>query len=309
MRAPLLIALVCLAGCARRTDAVPAAPASAASSAAPSAAPVASAQLPVPPGAKACGDHGCLLFDSTEAAFQFAISSNPRVLALGEAHAQKGKEGVASSAKRFTDTLLPVLKGRASDLLLELMMPNNTCQKKTEEAKKQQKVVTEKQAETNQNEYVKMGDKARTVGIVPDLLRPSCDDLGAINDAGADSIPTFLSTIARLTRTQAERLLERNERSPAEENKMIVTYGGVMHNDLAPSKVASEWSFGPQLSDRVKGRYVELDMFVPEFIEDNDTWKKLEWVAHYDRAAMGSKAVVFRPRPGSFVLVFPMSAP
>jgi hypothetical protein len=297
--------MVCAAGCARRTDAVPAAPPSAAPSAAASASPA----LPVPEGAKACGDHGCLLFDSTEAAFQFAIASNPRVLAIGEAHAQKGKEGVASSAKRFTETLLPLLKGKASDLLLELMMPNNTCKKKTEEAKKQQKVVTEKQAETNQNEYVVMGDKARTVGVVPDLLRPSCEDLGTINDAGADSIPTFLSTIARLTRTQAEKLLERNEKSPADENKMIVTYGGVMHNDLQPSKIAAEWSFGPQLSERVKGRYVELDMFVPEFIEDNDTWKKLEWVAHYDRATMGSKAVIFRPRPGSFVLVFPVSAP
>lgn len=307
MRALILLGLGCVAGCARQPDSVPAAPASAPSASA--AAPAASPSLPTPPGAKACGELGCLLFDSTEAAFQFAIASNPRVLAIGEAHAQKGKEGVASSAKRFTETLLPLMKGKSSDLLLELMMPNTKCQKRTEEAKKQQKVVTEKQAETNQNEYVKMGDKARSVGIVPDLLRPSCEDLGAINDAGADSIPTFLSTIARLTRTQAEKLLERNERSPADENKMIVTYGGVMHNDLQPSKVATDWSFGPQLSARVKGRYVELDMFVPEFIEDNETWRKLEWFAHYDRAAMSSKAVVFRPRPGSFVLIFPVSSP
>ena len=263
--------------------------------------------LQLPAGATACGDHGCLQFVSPDAAFRYVLTFNPRVLAIGEAHAQKGKEGVDSSAKRFTN-MLPLLQGKASDLVVELMMPNNQCKKKTEQVREKQKVVTTKQADTNQNEYVTMGERARSVGIIPDLLRPGCDDLEAIDKAGADSIPTFLSTIARLTRVQVEKLLDRSAKTPADADKMIVTYGGVLHNDLEPPKALAEWSFGPQLSARVDKRYVELDMFVPEFIENTETWRKLDWYAHYDRDKMGSKTTMFRPRTGSFVIIFPMSA-
>ncbi|MBI5532377.1 MAG: hypothetical protein HY898_06665 [Deltaproteobacteria bacterium] len=314
------IAVVALvAGCSRRSEspAVPAAhesasarePASARESASARApASAAAPALPTPAGATACGDHGCIQFDSPEAALRYVLETKPLVLAIGEAHAQKGKEGVDSSAKRFTD-LLPMLKGSASDLVLELMMPNNQCKKKTEQVREKQKVVTSKQADTNQNEYVKMGERSRQVGIIPDLLRPACEDLDAIDKAGEDSIPVFLSTIARLTRVQVEKLLDRNGKTPADAGKMVVTYGGVLHNDLEPPKALSDWSFGPQLSERVGKRYVELDMFVPEFIENTDTWRKLEWFPHYDRDRMGSKTTMFRPRPGSFVLIFPMSKP
>lgn len=315
-RTAAVVLLTLVAGCSRRGDsstvgalpsALSAAPHASASIATPQAS-ASSAALPVPAGATACGDHGCIQFDSAEAALRHVLDSKPRVLAIGEAHAQKGKEGVDSSAKRFTD-MLPLLQGKASDLVLELMMPNNQCKKKTEQVREKQKVVTEKQADTNQNEYVKMGERARAVGIIPDLLRPACEDLDAIDKAGADSIPTFLSTIARLTRVQVDKLLVRNEKTPADADKMIVTYGGVLHNDLDPPKALSDWSFGPQLSARVDRRYVELDMFVPEFIENTETWRKLEWFAHYDRDRMGSKTTMFRPRPGSFVIIFPMSRP
>ena len=109
----------------------------------------------------------------------------------------------------FKDTLLPLLAGRASDLLVELMMPPKGCAKQTETMKSVQKPVVTQQAETNQNEYVLLGDAARKLGIVPDLLRPSCDDLAAINDAGDDAIDQSLQTIARLTSAQASKMLER----------------------------------------------------------------------------------------------------
>jgi hypothetical protein len=301
---PWVLALLLAAGCSK--TATPAAPAPSASGAPAAPGPTASA-LAVPDGATACGELGCLQFDSPEAAFQHVLATGPRVVAVGEAHAQKGKEGVASSTRRFTDNLLPLLQGKASDLVLELMMPNPQCKKKTEQVREKQKVVTDKQQDTNQNEYVKMGEKARAVGIVPDLLRPSCADLEAIDQAGPDAIALSLSTIARLTREQVVKLLDRNEKTPADAGKMIVTYGGVLHNDLQPPEALAEWSFGPQLRDRASGSYVEVDMFVPEFIDNTDTWRKLEWFQHFDRDKLGSKTTLFRPRPGTFVVIFPMS--
>jgi len=250
----------------------------------------------------------CGRFDTPEAAFRAVLTDKPLVLSIGEAHAQKGAT-VPSSAKRTTDVFLPELKGKASDLLVELMNPPQGCNKTTAEVKEKQKVVTQKQAETDQNEYVLMGEAARKQGIVPDLLRPTCDDLFAIDDAGADAIDVSLKTIERLTLTKVRQLRERDKQSAADAEKMVVTYGGAIHNDLNPPPERAAWSFGPSLSADVGGRYVALDVYVPEFIEDTDAWKKLEWYGQYDKQKLGGKVTLFHPSAQTFVLIFAMSAP
>lgn len=245
----------------------------------------------------------CGWFDTPQAALAAILEDKPLVLAIGEAHAQKGAT-VPSSAKRMTDVLLPELKGKASDLLVELMNPPTGCTKTTAEVKDKQKVVTQKQAETDQNEYVLMGDAARKLGIVPDLLRPTCDDLAQINDAGADAIDLSLRMIKRLTEAKVQQLRERDAKSPADADKMVLTYGGAIHNDLAPPPERAAWAFGPDLAASTNGRYVELDVFVPEFIEDNDNWKKQEWYSDYDRSRASAKVTLFHPREHGFVMIF-----
>lgn len=257
-----------------------------------------------------CGALGCMQYESVDDAFRAALADKPLVVAIGEAHAQKGKESVASSAKRFTETILPLFKDRASDLLLEAMTParlpdGGACAQVATAVKEQQKAVTGQQASTNQNEYVVMGDTAKKLGIVPDLLRPTCDDLAAIQKAGADMVPVSLATIARLTKNKVGQLLDRNSRTPADQDKIVITYGGALHNDLLPPPERAQWSFGPDLSARTGGRYVEIDLYVPDYIEETDNWKKMEWYAHYDKAKLGGKTTVFRPREGTFVILFP----
>jgi hypothetical protein len=78
-----------------------------------------------------------------------------------------------------------------------------------------------------------------------------------------------------------------------------------MHNDLSPREGRESTSFGPRLKKYTGGRYVELDIIVPEYIKDNDAWRALPWHAHYDRAKLGQRTVLFNPEPGSYVLVFP----
>jgi hypothetical protein len=216
------------------------------------------------------------------------------VLAIGEAHAQRGAT-VASSAKRFTDSLLPRLRGHASHLLVELMMPPTGCTKQTEAARTVQKPVVTQQAETNQGDYVAMGEAARKLGIVPDLLRPSCDDLAAVNDAGDDAIGRSLEMIARLTTTQAKRMLEKSG--------MVVIYGGALHNDPNPPAERKAWSYGPALSEAVPGRYVALALYVPDFITDSDTWTKQRWYRTWDKNKNAHKALLLRTAPQSYVLV------
>jgi hypothetical protein len=253
-----------------------------------------------------CGALGCLAFDAAEDAFAEAIAGAPRVVAIGEAHAPKGAK-VPSSAKRFTEALLPTLKGRASDLLVELMNPPAGCAAQTAEVKKKQAVVTSQQAPSDQGEYVAMGERARQLGIVPDLLRPSCADMDAIRDAGDLAIEQSLVTIALLTTTKLEQLLYRDARTPGDAGKLVLTYGGALHTDRFPPPERAAWTFAPAIDAYVDGRYVSVELYVPEFIEDTDTWRKLPWYPLYDRARLGKKTTLFRPHERSFVIIFPLS--
>ncbi len=294
---PALVALVLLTAAAAcdKHSATPAATPSASASAS------AAVAAPLPHGAVACGDLGCLEFDKLEDAFATVLDEGPKVVAVGEAHAPKGAT-VPSSTKRFTDEVLPGLAGKASDILVELMQPPTGCQKATADVRQKQEVVTQKQAQTDQNEYVTLGTKARALGVVPDLLRPTCDDLAAIADAG-EPIAASLGLIKRLTVAKVKQLVDRNGKTEADAKKIVFTYGGALHNDLAPQRELADYAFGTELSAYTMGKYAEVDFFVPEFIVDNDNWKKLEWYDTYRKLPHTTKVVMFRPRARGYVIL------
>jgi len=271
----------------------------------------------------------CVHYGSALEAFEDALATGgssgtgeataaPLVLGLGEVHAPAGV-AVASAAKRFTTELLPALDGRASDLLLELMMPPRGCADAVAEVRHDQAPVTEQHAASDQDEYVAMGDRARALGIVPDMLRPTCADMDAIKHAGDDLVDVSLSTIARLARDQGARMVDRDALSDADRGKTVVLYGGSLHNDLDPPAEAARWSYALALAaqaERQRGRFVAVDLIVPEFIGQGAVWQNLPWWPAYealassrDHARLQAKATLFRTGPASFVLLFPSSAP
>lgn len=246
----------------------------------------------------------CSQYGTPREAFLAAAGSTPAVIAVGEAHAQKGST-VPSATKRFTDEILPGLQGRASDLLVELMMPPTGCADAAADVRKKQAPATTKQAETNQNEYVVMGERAHALGIVPDMLRPSCADLDGVRAAGDGAIDASLKLIARLCGTQATRLVDRDARSDADTAKAVVVYTGMLHNDLTPAPDRAAWSYAPALDGHVGGRLVSIDLVVPEFITGDPTWTSLPWVSHYDVVTLGDRATLIETGERSYVLVFP----
>lgn len=262
----------------------------------------------------ACGPLGCMQFDDVGQALAVVLARKPLVIGFGEAHAQRGKEGIPSSAKHFTDELLPVLAPRSSDLVLELMTPakrpdGTGCAETAAAVKDKQKVVTAPQAASNQSEYVTMGEAARKLGVVPDLLRPTCEDLAAIDKAGDDMVVLTLETTARLTQAKVSALLDRNAKSESDKEKIVLGYGGGMHNDMRPPKERAAWSYGPELAKRAGGRYVEIDLYVSDFVEPTDIWKKMPWYPHYDRDRLGDRITMYEPTPGSFVILLPRRKP
>jgi hypothetical protein len=262
-----------------------------------------SATTPATAGGTPCGALACTQFDSAREAFLAAVAGDPLVIAIGEAHAPKGATA-PSATKRFTEELLPALPGRASDLLVELMMPPKGCTDAAAEVRKKQEAVTSRESENNQNEYVVLGDRAHALGIVPDMLRPSCADMDAVRDAGDQAIEASLEMIARLSGAQATRLVDRDARSDADRDKCVVVYGGMLHNDLSPPPERARWTYAPVLDAHVGGRFVAIDLVVPEFIVDDDTWRSLPWYAKYDRARLGSRPTLFKTGDKTFVLIF-----
>lgn len=268
----------------------------------------------LPPGAERCAPPAvgveapaCLRFDSPESAFRSVLALDPLVLGVGEAHAQRGTEHIASATRRFTESMLPLLEHKASDLLLEAWAGDPRCKREVKTVAKAQAPVKAAQAEESPNEYIAMGTRAKAGGIAPHLLRPSCDDYAALAAAGEDVIIASLTLIQRLTLADATTLLRRNEKAGAP--KMVIAYGGALHNDLAPPERTREYSYGPQLDALTEGRYVELDLIVPEYIKDTESWQKLPWYEAWKAsAAPADKTTLYRLGERSFVLIFPAHA-
>jgi hypothetical protein len=274
----------------------------------PTAAPAASAATG---DETSCGEMDCRLFATPEDAFASILAQKPLVIGIGESHAPKDAAEIISSTKRFTEKFLPMLVDpkramTASDMVLEIWVAEGQCGKKKEAAvAEKQKPVTQGQAKTNQNEYVALGDAAQAKGIKPHILRAPCADYDKILAAKEDAVIVMLEMIARLMKEKV--LAISAQRAAGGPEKLTLTYGGAIHNDLVAREGREKWTFGPELSAQTKGRYIELDLVVPEYIRDNDSWNALPWVKHYKKDAYPTKTTLFQPRPGSYVLIFPRS--
>jgi len=244
-----------------------------------------------------------LAFPTAQAAFAYVLKSQPRVLAIGEAHAQEGTTGVRSSTRRFAEDLLPLLAGKAKHIVIELLVAN--CKPSTVAAvKKEQAPVTLHQAKGNQNEFLTLGKYAQRLGIEPQALNPDCAQYEAIAASGDESVSRLLELVAAQTASAVEHLLTQ----PDAADNVILSYGGALHNDLHPRAGQEAWSFGPKLEQASQGQYVELDLIVPEFVKDTEAWRNMPWFPAFDREHLSNEALLYRPAPGSFALIFPKTS-
>lgn len=220
-----------------------------------------------------CGALHCLAFSTAAAAFAYVLAQQPRVIGIGESHAQKGAEQIPSATRRFAELLLPSLCGRSRTMVLEVWLPRNDCgDQRVKQVEQEQKPATATQSKSNQGEYVALGYAAKRLGIEPLALVPTCDEYQSILDVGPDSIERMLALIGSKT---ADRVLEALHSAPAvEPGPVVIAYGGALHNDAEPTPDHQAFSYGPRLRAETQGHYIELDLIVREFVKDTDLWKK-----------------------------------
>ena len=220
-----------------------------------------------------------------------------RVVAFGEVHAPRDAH-VASATARFRQELLPLLAPRTSAIVVEAWQPAGCNAKVEAKIAQTNREVTQQQAKTNPNEYLALATDAKARGLVPFPLRPTCDESARVADAGAADVGVMLDTVTRVAQRTLEGALER---SP---DKLVLFYGGALHNDVSPSAERASWSFGPALTERTNGGFVEVDLVVPEFIKDTEVWRSLPWRNRYDVTLDADQVQLLARDSRSFVIVF-----
>jgi hypothetical protein len=236
------------------------------------------------------------------AGFQLVLARKPGVLAVGEYHEVNGGPKVRSATRRFTTELLPALKGRITSLVVETWMLSGKCGAVEKQATAAVAKTT-KRPESTEDEVTTLMDRTYEMGVKNHTLLIDCDDYRSmLDDAGELDGEASLLLVRRKVEEKALEAIEKGEGGTPE--RMLVLYGGALHNDLAPLDEWKAFSFGPSLARETSGQYVELDLLVPEFVEGDEDLKKEPWFGAAMALAKAGKTVLINPRPDVYLLLF-----
>jgi hypothetical protein len=238
-------------------------------------------------------------YPSAAAAVQTLLAGRPRVVAFGEYHQQKKTAKIPSALSRFTREILPVLADSgATDLVAETWIATGSCGEIERKAVAQVDKTTERPAHT-EKEVVTLLRRAKEKGLQPRILQVACEDYQALSAGGRMDFERLL----RLTRDQLELQIRVALQRPG--SRLVVNYGGALHNDLHPSAEWAPYAFGEAVARAVDGHYLEVDLYVPEYIERDRAIRREPWYAQYRAASRPGGAVLIARGPASYALVFP----
>lgn len=250
-----------------------------------------------------CAEVPCERFTSAKAAFARVLEAAPRALAVGEYHEVRGAPKVPSALHRFTRELLPLLAPRAGALIAETWMTNGRCGAVEAQATAQVEQVTQR-PETTEDELTTLLSRAFELGFANHILVLTCEEYaGMLDEAGQLDAAKSLKLVR--DKVEAKALEAKDKGEGATAAKVLLLYGGAVHNDLHPTALWEEVAFGPSLARALDGGYVELDLLVPEYVADDDELAALPWFPPALAAARAGSTVLVQPQPGVFQLLFP----
>ena len=245
-------------------------------------------------------------FADAEAALGFLLRRHrPRVLGLGEYHQKKGGAKVASSIKRFSHQLLPSLATRASDLIVETWITTGNCGKVEKRVVRQVQKTT-KRPKATENEVITLIRRADKLGVKPHILKVHCKDYRALLGKGKVDYAKLLKlTGDHLGKKIDEVRVYRRQKKNKSTKKMIVVYGGGLHNDLRPKSDFAPFSYAPRVDRSTKGDYLEIDLYVPEYIEGASTLVSEEpWFPEFRQKQSAKHALLIERSARSYIIVF-----
>jgi hypothetical protein len=239
------------------------------------------------------------------AALAAIIPTDARVIGVGELHARVDRAPKRTSLAAFTQAL-STFGDRVSDLVLETWIVDPKCGKTAVEATKRVET-TVKRPEATKSEVAQLADAAKAAGIRPHAMTLSCKDYETVAPQKGDVDPVAMLTLTtrELTRIATSAIAFR-DKDPAH-RPWIVVYGGALHNDRFPDKAVAEWSYAAAVDAASANHFVEIDLFVPEFAEADETSRKQPWFPLVG-AAGTQDVTVWQRGERSFVILLPRSA-
>jgi hypothetical protein len=239
------------------------------------------------------------LYPTAAAAVQALLATKPRVLAVGEYHQTTATARIPSALKRFTRDILPALRAAgATHLVVETWMTTGECGETEKQAVAEVAKTTKRPAQT-ESEVVTLLREAKQAGIQPGILEVACRDYQAMTTGKEVDFDRLLRLTGAQLATQLRAALARRD------SGLVLSYGGALHNDLHPTAELAPYAFGPAIAAAVGGRYLELDLYVPELVEKNPTIRAQPWYQIYRRAERPGAVTLVRLGEKSFALVFP----
>lgn len=234
------------------------------------------------------------------------IPDDARVIGFGEMHSRTDRVQVKSALARFTSDGLPALADRLSDLIVETWIVDPKCGQAAKTATAKVEITVRRPQETK-SEIALLAEAARAKKVQPHAMTLSCADYEKVAPAGKDVLPeVMLGLITKeLGRIAREAVAYRN-RDP-NRRPWIALYGGALHNDRFPAAGVEEWSYAPGVDELTGGKYVEIDLIVPELAEADANAQKQPWFPLVKRDEPAVR--VWKRGERSFVIVFPRSPP
>jgi hypothetical protein len=272
-------------------------------------------------------------FASARAALRFLLRRGPLasrgegparalVIGFGEYHQKKASLRVPSSLKRFTRQLLPLLGRRTSDLVIETWITEGNCGEEEKQVVEDVDQTTQRPQQT-ENEILTLVKRARRYKIRPHILTMSCADYRRLlsSDGGVDyerflkmtahQLRDKILGIAKVRLDPVKRAVDDAMRSVwttqrrGATRSLVLVYGGALHNERAPTDKIAPYSYAQAVTRETDGRYVEIDLFVPEYIASDTTLLRDQaWFRLFIRHQSHRRALLIQRGPSSYVIVF-----
>jgi len=238
------------------------------------------------------------VFATPREALEKILAGKPRVIGFGEYHELIGSARVQSTLRRFTEQMLDLLEERASDIVVETWVEAGKCGKKEERVSKDVRKVTERPKHT-ENELARLIKRAQKIDVRPHILELRCADYDALLDE-KDQVD-YEKLLLMVTEKLGAKALLALKKSKAD--RLVALYGGSLHNDLYPYQTVADFSYAKKVDEQSKGGYVEVDLYVPEYVEGDELLTKEDWWPLYQKHSSTEHVVLIERGRGSYILV------
>lgn len=240
-------------------------------------------------------------YDSLDQIVAKVLARHPRVIAFGEYHQIEGGPKVPSAISRFTKKILDQVKSGASDLVVETWITEGDCGETEKKVVKQVETTTQR-PETTEDEVVTLIKRAKADGLQPHILELTCAEYRSLQGQDGLDYEKLLAMVTDKLRRAIILALAMQAGGPP---RTVLVYGGALHNDVHPRKELAAYSFAKPIEKAVRGRYAEVDLYVPEYIEHDKDITAEPWYPRYLAAARPGRPTLVERSPGSYIIVFP----